>query len=252
VSGLRKEKDMLNQLENLDWAEKAQGQYRRAALGSYPRMTRDSSAAMQGTRLPAHDYFEGIAVHASKSCDAIEQFWRTSQRLLRQLTAAQIEPPARLSSSDAIKTVRLICERFHGVALQLLKRRAKRPTLAIADEYDVQDLLHGLLRLHFDDVRAEEDTPSFGGAAARMDFLLKTEQLVIEAKMTRSDLKDKEIANELIQDVTRYKVHSDCKRLVCLVYDPAGYIKNPAGLKNDIEKLSTESLTVEVYAVPRR
>jgi len=32
--------------------------------------------------------------------------------------------------------------------------------------------------------------------------------------------------SELIQDVARYKAHPDCERLVCLVYDPAGFIKS--------------------------
>lgn len=46
--------------------------------------------------------------------------------------------------------------------------------LFLEDEYDVQDLPHALLLLYFDDVRAEEWTPSYAGKSARMDFLLKT------------------------------------------------------------------------------
>jgi hypothetical protein len=250
AKGLAKEKVMLDQLEELDWADKAQEKYCAAAVTTYPNITRDSNAAMQGTKLPAHDYFEGIAVQGVKTCDAVEGFWKMSERLLRQL-AAQLAQP-RIDDSDAPAIVRLICQRFHSVAIQLAKRHAKRATLNIADEYDVQDLLHALLRLHFDDVRAEESTPSFGGGGARMDFLLKEEQIVLEAKMTRSDLKDKEITDELIQDVTRYKSHPDCKQLVCIVYDPAGLLKNPTGIVSDIEQLSTESLAVEVQVVPKR
>jgi hypothetical protein len=250
AKGLAKEKMLLDQLEKLGWAEKAQEEYCSAAVRTYPNMTRDSNAAMQGTRLPAHDYFEGIAVQGDKTCDSVEGFWRTSERLLRQLSAQLAQPP--IADSDVTAIVRLICQRFHSVAVQLAKRHAKRETLNIGDEYDVQDLLHALLRLHFDDVRAEESTPSFGGGAARMDFLLKQEQIVLEAKMTRSDLKDKEITDELIQDVARYKSHPDCKKLVCIVYDPAGLLKNPTGIISDIEQLSTESLAVEVHVAPKR
>jgi REase_DpnII-MboI len=50
------------------------------------------------------------------------------------------------------------------------------------DEYDVQDSLHALLKLHFDDVRREEWTPSYAGSQSRMDFLLKREKIVVETK----------------------------------------------------------------------
>lgn len=58
----------------------------------------------------------------------------------------------------------------------------------IEDEYDLQDLLHGLLKLHFDDVRVEDFAPERGGGRSRIDFVLKSERLVVEAKMTRPGL----------------------------------------------------------------
>src|SRR5439155_9310984 len=78
-----------------------------------------------------------------------------------------------------LELIKLICRRFHIVARQLGHRRQNRPTLEVIDEYDVQDLLHALLRLHFDDIRPEEWTPSYAGKSSRMDFLLKPEQIVI-------------------------------------------------------------------------
>src|SRR6266851_4668899 len=65
-----------------------------------------------------------------------------------------------------------ILGRFHQVAKQLQKRHAGKDTLRIMDEYDVQDLLHALLKIDFNDIRAEEWTPSYAGKSARMDFLL--------------------------------------------------------------------------------
>jgi hypothetical protein len=62
----------------------------------------------------------------------------------------------------------------HLVARQLRKRHRDRATLIIADEYDVQDLLHALLRLEFDDVRPEENTPSYAGAELGWTFYKKT------------------------------------------------------------------------------
>jgi len=80
-----------------------------------------------------------------------------------------------------------ICNRFTRVARQLLHRRENRSTLESKDEYDVQDLLHALLQIYFDDIRPEEWTPSYGGGSSRMDFL-KDHAIVVEVKMTRTGL----------------------------------------------------------------
>jgi DpnII restriction endonuclease len=251
--GATREKELLDQLESFDWAGKVHNEYCAAALKSFPRATRDSGALMQGLMLPSHTYYEAVAIQADASCGAVEIFWNLSKRLLRQLANQEGDSTSVGGAQrNALATVRLICERFHAVAVQLRNRREKRQTLTINDEYDVQDLLNVLLRLHFDDVRPEEPTPSFGGGASRMDFLLKKEQMVVEAKMTRAALKDKELCNDLIQDVARYKNHADCKKLVCLVYDPTAFIKNPNGVESDIQKLSSESLGVEAIIVPKR
>jgi Uncharacterized protein conserved in bacteria len=138
---------------------------------------------------------------------------------------------------------------FHKVARQLRRRHSGRPTLDIKDEYDVQDMLHVLLCMFFSDIRPEEWTPSYVGGSARMDFLLKPEQTVIEVKMTRPTLKDKEIGDQLIIDIERYKAHPDCKKLVCFVYDPEGYVKNPVGLESDLNR-TDEKLPVQVIIAP--
>ena len=144
-----------------------------------------------------------------------------------------------------------IFTRFNQAVRQLRKRYSGRPTLDVDDEYDVQDLLHSLLKLHFDDIRAEEWTPSYAGGAKRMDFLLKNEQTVIEVKKTRKGLLDKEIGEQLLIDIETYKNHADCKTLLCFVYDPDGRIINPIGLENDLKKQSREDLEVEVFIYPK-
>jgi len=130
--------------------------------------------------------------------------------------------------------LRRIFNRFHRISRQLRSRHENRATISIEDEYDVQDLLHALLKLYFDDIRPEEWTPSYAGKSARMDFLLKKEKTVIEVKKTRQGLADKELGDQLIVDVDRYKAHPDCQKLVCFVYDPEGRIGNPDGLMSDL------------------
>lgn len=142
-----------------------------------------------------------------------------------------------------------ILNRFHQVVIQLRDRYNNRETLDVADEYDVQDLLHALLTLYCDDIRPEEWTPSYAGVSSRQDFLLKNEKIVIETKKTRKGLNNKELANELIIDIARYTAHPDCKKLVCFVYDPESRIRNPRGFENDLRK-DTDELSVMVYIRP--
>jgi len=148
-----------------------------------------------------------------------------------------------------LERVEHLLGRFYVVARQLRARHGGRETISVDDEYDVQDLLHALLKVYFDDVRPEEWTPSYAGKSARMDFLLKKERLVVETKMTRKGLADKEIGEQLIIDVARYKEHPHCKTLVCFVYDPDGYIRNSAGLKLDLESRDKDPHVV-VHIVP--
>lgn len=165
-----------------------------------------------------------------------------------QVTTAWQTPMNRAAAAEL---VRRICDRFSIVANTLTHRHENRSTVTIKDEYDVQDLLGALLKLHFTDVRPEEWTPSYAGNASRMDFLLKPEQLVIEAKMTRKNLGQKELVTQLAEDILRYRAHQDCKTLICFVFDPTGKCTNPAALENDLSKNHGE-LDVEVIVRPRQ
>lgn len=140
------------------------------------------------------------------------------------------------SDFNAMQLLGSVCKRFHLVVRQLRSRHANRPTLDVGDEYDVQDLMHALLQLYFDDIRAEEWCPSYAGKSSRMDFLLKQEQILIEIKKTRSGLGACEVGSQLIEDIARYSTHPDCDVLVCFVYDPDGRISNPRGIENDLRR----------------
>lgn len=142
-----------------------------------------------------------------------------------------------------------ILEKFHLVVRQLRNRYDSRNTLDVNDEYDVQNLLHSLLTLHFDDIRAEEWTPSYAGKSSRMDFLLKDYKIIIEVKKTRRNLRDREVGTQLIEDIARYKTHPDCETLICFVYDPEGLVGNPRGLENDLSS-DENNLRVRVYIRP--
>jgi len=152
------------------------------------------------------------------------------------------------SQKDALELVTVICRRFHRMAQQLRTRHDKRATLKITDEYDVQDLMHAILLLFFDDVREETWTPNYAGNSSRTDFVLWKESVVIEAKMTRKNHKQKDIANELIIDKERYRADSRCKTLVCFVYDPTGLCNNPSALESDLSQTDSPQTRVIVFS----
>ena len=117
----------------------------------------------------------------------------------------------------------------------LTHRRKGALPLSFATEYDVQDLLHAMLRPWIGDIRPEEFTPSYAGSSTRMDFLLLDHSLVIETKLVRDRTHAKRIGDELIIDIEHYRRHPECKRLWCVIYDPDHSITNTEGLRNDLE-----------------
>lgn len=135
---------------------------------------------------------------------------------------------------DAIQVVLQIGDRFKVVSRQLKHRHAGRATLEIKDEYDFQDLFHALLRIFFDDVRAEEWTPSYAGGNKRTDFLVPAHSLAIELKHARASMSSKDLGDQLVVDIANYKSHPSVRIIVALVFDPEGFIINPAGIEADL------------------
>ena len=161
-----------------------------------------------------------------------------------------VEENVSKTIKDDLIPLDTIFERFHLVVNQLRTRYDNRDTLDVKDEYDTQDLLHSLLRIYYEDVRSEEWNPSYAGSSTRSDFLLKEEGIVVEVKKTRSSLKAKQLGEQLIVDIAKYKTHPDCQLLYCFVYDPEGYTNNPRGIENDLSGDKHE-LKVKVKIIPK-
>jgi hypothetical protein len=227
----------VNELAFLRWATTAH-----AALVSPPPDLRELDAALltRATLEPLPQTEPPLAAVLYQAVRAAAH-----DRLQSDLEAAwQVGRPAQ----DAVALVTRLCRRFPLFATQIGVRHAKRKTITFTDEYDVQDAMHALLRLFFDDVRAEEVSPSYAGSSSRIDFLLKREKVVVEVKMTRKSLKQKEVASQLIEDKERYRTHPDFRTLVCFVYDPGGFIANPAALEDDISQGAGEFRVVVIVA----
>lgn len=160
------------------------------------------------------------------------------------------EIPPKLKSPDHYELIVSLMRNFDKFATQIRRRHSGRDSIRINDEYDVQDCIHAILKLFIDDIRPEEWTPSYAGGSARMDFLLPDEELVIETKMTRDNLKDRQLGEELLVDIAKYAQHSGCKQLISFIYDKESYIHNPRGLKKDLEQQSNGQLIVTVIICP--
>lgn len=162
---------------------------------------------------------------------------------------SEFQPPIQLVVAQNL--VENIIQRFHLVVKEISDRYDNRLPFSMNDEYDVQDLLEGLLRLYFDDIRREVPTTEFAGSSTRLDFLLDQEQIGIEVKRTRKKLDAKELGKELINDIPHYKTHPKCRILYFFVYDPEENIINPRGIERDLSG-AIQNMTVKVFIVPKR
>ncbi len=153
---------------------------------------------------------------------------------------------------DAVAVVVRIGQRLLYVERELAKRHGRRDPMTFSDEYDDQDLYRALLRLFFDDVRAEEHTPSYAGGSSRIDFLLPEVGIAVELKHTRTALTAKDVGDQLTVDAARYAAHPAVRHLVCIVIDHEGLLTNPRGLEGDLgREARTDGLAVTVAIIDR-
>jgi hypothetical protein len=199
---------------------------------------------------------EGVKVHPQSTSfhkTGLPALFEAAMETLGRLPWLESKPKGKVPTKapePALRTILAeILRRFDRIARQLTRRYDDRTTFIINDEYDVQDLLHAVLKGLYDDVRAEEVSPSYAGASSRMDFLLKKEKIVVEAKFASKSLRDKQIGEQLIVDIKRYQSHPDCQMLYCLVYDPGNHLKNPLGLETDLTG-KHGALDVRVIVIP--
>lgn len=129
---------------------------------------------------------------------------------------------------DALSVTLRTFEAFPELARHLRERARGKPAYVIEDEYDVQDLLYVALKPHIPDLTPEEWTPKDAGRAKRIDFVSRAARLCIEVKKPSSRNHAREIPDELKIDIESYYVHQACDTLAVFVYDPYGWMADPA------------------------
>jgi len=189
-----------------------------------------------------------VATYVTYLRDLKEEIEKYPEQVLAQEQSTETPSNNGEPAPDALSIVEQILSRFHAAVIQLRHRHADRQTLDVKDEYDVQDLLHVLLRTRFDDIRAEEVSPSYAGGSSRTDFVVKGPRIAIEVKFPNASLRDAKTGEQLLIDIARYQEHPDCRSLVCFIYDPNHCLRNPAGLVADLSKRHGE-LEVRVYVL---
>ena len=167
------------------------------------------------------------------------------------VAVAEVEQQAAKPSSIE-ELLKVLVKGLPRAIYPLQHRRKGATSLSFLSEYDVQDLLHALLRPWISDVRPEEFTPSYAGTSARMDFFLPDHNLVIEIKLVRDKRHAAKIGDELIIDVDHYRAHPGCTTLWCVIYDPNHFIENAGGLIKDLEGVSKNdkgTVTTKVFVL---
>jgi REase_DpnII-MboI len=162
----------------------------------------------------------------------------------------QPSQPSKPNDIDALLTT--LIKGLRRAMHPLTHRRKGAQPLTFGNEYDVQDLLHALLRPWVLDIRPEEFTPSYAGSSTRMDFLLPKHKLVIEIKFVRDRQHAKKIGDELIIDIEHYRRHPTCDELLCVIFDPDHLLGNAEGLRTDLEgdrKTKDGSIKVKLFVL---
>jgi DpnII restriction endonuclease len=168
---------------------------------------------------------------------------RTQRGILEQALARLGTGSATL---DALELLENLGRRL-PVAFSILGSPHRgKDGIVVADEYDVQHVLHAIAVLHFDEVEPEEPTPKMASGSSRLDFLLKQEEIAIETKMTRPNLSKQKLRDELASDIVYFRAHPSVKALFALIYDPNRRITNSVGVERDLNATSSDEFMVRV------
>lgn len=169
------------------------------------------------------------------------RYYRFGRVLPQGESVPEVDTPQRMAPLAVAKPqkveelLEVIVRGLRRAMHPLTHRRKGAQYLSFGNEYDVQDLLHALLRPWVNDIRPEEFTPSYAGSSTRMDFLLPAYALVIETKIVRDRSHARRLGDELIIDTEHYRRHPSCEELWCVVYDPDHLLTNAEGLKADLQ-----------------
>ena len=156
------------------------------------------------------------------------------------------------SIETALVRVQQAIRMFDTSAKILAKRRKGKSPLLIEDEYDVQDILHCILKPQFPDISPEKHSPSIANGEKRIDLVIPSARIVIEIKIIFEKTKTSRIVDQLKVDIESYHSHPDCSTLVGFIYNPKNATVDPEKIVRDLSGIRTKGnhvfeVVIEVY-----
>ncbi len=221
----------------------------------------------EGSSQRVHRVTEWVAgIRKNASLEAADRIMRSyAELLLRDINVDTVETylvqqaldghhstdsasafPTSVIPTDVHQLLERVIKGLPRAIYPFRNRRKNKVAIEFSDEYDVQDLFYTLLLPWVDDIRAEEHTPSFAGSSARPDFELRAHSIICELKYIRDRSHAKKVCDELLVDISRYGETGDWQTLYIIIYDPGKHLRNPAGVKADLESKS-DKLEIKTY-----
>lgn len=166
---------------------------------------------------------------------------RTHELLFANLGARAPEPDLGL--------VIQLCERLPRVAQILATRDRGKAPFVVADEYDVQDLLHGVLRAYLKYTVHEEPLAKIGAAkSGRADVAIEDLGTIIEVKYIRGPRDQQRLVEEYAQDILLYTKWPHLSHFIYLCYN-ADDLRDPEVLQRLEGKQAINGVEFNTYIV---
>lgn len=141
---------------------------------------------------------------------------------------------------SALARIQQAMRMFDTSAKILANRRKGKDVLEIKDEYDVQDILHCILKPQFPDITPEEHTPQIGKGEKRIDLVIPSARIVIEIKALFDVGRTLKMVDELKVDIESYHSHSSCSTLIAFIYNPLLRMEDPNRIIADLSGTRTK------------
>jgi hypothetical protein len=133
------------------------------------------------------------------------------------------EAEADVASHPDVAILERLCRRLPQAARVLVHRtRNNKTSYQVGDEYDVQDLLHALLRGYFKYSVREDPLPKVGGSrSSRADISIEELGALVELKYVRGPADQKRLVEEFSQDLVVYAAWPHLLHLFYVIYNSA-------------------------------
>jgi hypothetical protein len=173
---------------------------------------------------------------ANNVCDMATDRCMLPIRHGRDMTFELLFAGKKEAAPDAdASLIEKICKRVPNAARILRNRQRKdKAPYVVEDEYDVQDLLHAILRAYLKHSVQEDPLPKVAGTkSSRADISIEELGILIEVKFVHGPDDQKRIFDEFSQDLVVYTSWTPLKTLLFVIYN-ADDLRDPEAL----EKLS--------------